>query len=301
MLSISQKVLSFELGEELVKEIKKYTIQNELTRFMFYSSVVSWIICHKYERENLVIGTLDANRDHIDISNQIGFFANTLPILMDIDHNHFETYINHKKQHIIDAFDHKEYPFDLLVDAIQPIKNGSRLPFFDIMVIVQNIEYEIQNREHLSGQYFKKEYAKGDMIFEFINENNCRILYDSTTYKQSTIEDIISKIKYFLNQKFITKNKKVNMSELKAKKVDQELLDKIQAQVYDMLKEILPNKIIGLNDNFFELGGSSMDLMGLVIKISEEFQVSIGVEEIIEDITIFNLSKIIIEKTISNG
>ena len=290
------ETITFDISPELNTKIDVLLKNKKVTFFTFLYSIVSWVLCHRDNRKSIVIGTLDSNRDYPDLKNQIGFFANTIPIQINVENN-FDEFLMDCKKTIIDCFDNKEIPFDLIVSEIRPDRNGSRLPFFDVMLIVQDELIAGTESNNVEGNYFDKPYSKTDIIFEFISKTKCQVHYDNLLFKTETINGIIESISDFLYQKLLTTNKHIDMNKINSANQKSEIsISEIQIGVHRIIIEKTPNKIIGLNDHFFEAGGSSLDLLSIIISLSNEFNIDIDISEIIENLTITNISQIIYNK-----
>jgi len=64
-----------------------------------------------------------------------------------------------------------------------------------------------------------------------------------------------------------------------------------EEKLVQIWEEILQKEKIGINDNFFELGGHSLNVIQIVSRISNVFQVKINIQSIFKDPTIKNLSE----------
>jgi tyrocidine synthetase-3 len=120
---------------------------------------------------DILIGTPVSGREHIDLENQIGFYANTLVLRNYIDDSDsFNTLYERVKGVILEAFKHQHYPFDHLVDEIDVHRNLSRNVIFDIFISTQNsILDDIPNSctEKIVIQDLGNSVCKFDLSFEF--------------------------------------------------------------------------------------------------------------------------------------
>jgi amino acid adenylation domain-containing protein len=80
-----------------------------------------------------------AGRDHPDLENQIGFFINTLVLRSHLDGAQpFTTFLQQVRETAMAAYAHQDYPFDQLVQDLNPPRDPSRNPLFDVMLVLQN-------------------------------------------------------------------------------------------------------------------------------------------------------------------
>lgn len=109
------------------------------TRFMVLMALVKTLLFRRTGQSDIVVGTPAAGRTHPDLSNQVGFFVNTLALRDRIDGTRgFEELLQQVKRTTLSAFDHQDYPFDRLVDELAPARDVSHAPLFDVMVVLHN-------------------------------------------------------------------------------------------------------------------------------------------------------------------
>ncbi|MEG6719152.1 condensation domain-containing protein, partial [Pseudomonas aeruginosa] len=70
----------------------------------------------------------------------IGMFVNSLAICNDIDTDaNVNDVINTIKDNMMEAYDHQYYPFDRVVEVVNPDRNLSTTPFFQTMFNYLNV------------------------------------------------------------------------------------------------------------------------------------------------------------------
>ena len=97
-------------------------------------------------RSETVIGSPTAGRRHADLSSTIGMFVNTLALKNHIQpHETFTDFLLRVKENTLEAFENQDYPFEELVEQVSVTRDVSRNPLFDIMFVLQNMDFpEIQ-------------------------------------------------------------------------------------------------------------------------------------------------------------
>ncbi len=104
---------------------------------LFVGLLTIWkILLYRYTGQtDITIGNIIAGREHPDLSNQIGFYVNTLAIRNKINPaTSFAKFCDEVKTNTLDAYAHQMYPFDKIVEDLQRHRDTSRNPIFDILV-----------------------------------------------------------------------------------------------------------------------------------------------------------------------
>jgi hypothetical protein len=109
------------------------------TLFMGLVAAVKALL-HRYTgAPEIIVGTPVAGRDHVDFEPLIGLFINTLVLRDTVDGGTpFADLLASVARNAGEAFDHADYPFDLLVSDLALDRDLGRSPIFDVMIILQN-------------------------------------------------------------------------------------------------------------------------------------------------------------------
>jgi amino acid adenylation domain-containing protein len=89
--------------------------------------------------QDILVGTPIANRTERSIEDLIGFFVNTLVLRSDLSGD--PTFLELlERVHVtaLDAYEHQDLPFERLVDELQPVRDPSRNPIFQVVFAMQN-------------------------------------------------------------------------------------------------------------------------------------------------------------------
>ncbi|MEO6870151.1 MAG: HAD-IIIC family phosphatase, partial [Ginsengibacter sp.] len=135
MLSFLGESLHSTIPESLAQNLHKLATGHNMSLNNLLFSLYALLVSQYCEQDDVVIGSLSSGRSHSDIENLIGAFINFLPVRISLDEELtlFE-FLEKSNQSLIEAYNHQDYPFDLMVSELVKQRDFSRNPFFDTMV-----------------------------------------------------------------------------------------------------------------------------------------------------------------------
>jgi len=103
-------------------------------------------------QQDLTVGTTTSGRSDSAFTRVVGYFVNTLPIRSKMaDGATFADYLAHVKSRTLEAIEHQDYPFPLLVDRLNPRRDTGRLPICSVMFGLQKPQ-QFQNAARLFSE-----------------------------------------------------------------------------------------------------------------------------------------------------
>lgn len=130
---------TLKLPAPTVAKLKAIGNAQHCTLFMTMLAVFA-VLLHRYTDEHdLVIGTPIANRGRSELEPLIGFFLNTLALRVDASGDpSFTEFLKRVREVTLGGFAHQDLPFEVLVKELQPSRNLSANPLFQVMFVLQN-------------------------------------------------------------------------------------------------------------------------------------------------------------------
>ncbi|MEH2195511.1 MAG: non-ribosomal peptide synthase/polyketide synthase, partial [Nostoc sp.] len=129
----------FALSVELTQKLTKLSQEQGCTLFMTLLAAYDTLLYRYTEQSDILVGTPIANRNHSEIEGLIGFFVNTLVLRTDLSGNpSFSELLTRVREMSLGAYSHQDLPFEMLVEALQPERDLSHTPLFQVMFVLQN-------------------------------------------------------------------------------------------------------------------------------------------------------------------
>ena len=109
------------------------------TLFMTLLGAFQTLLSRYSGQEQVCVGTPIAGRNRSEIEGLIGFFVNTLVLRGDLSDNpSFAEFLGRVRETTLGAYAHQDLPFEQLVEHLQPERDLSRTPLFQVMFAFQN-------------------------------------------------------------------------------------------------------------------------------------------------------------------
>jgi len=132
-----------ELSRELTRNLELFGHQRRATLFMTLLSAFMVLMKRYAGKDDIAVGTPIANRKGKEIEDLIGFFVNMLVMRADLSGDPtFEELLTEVSSRAAEAYDHQDLPFEKLVEELEPERDLSRNPLFQVAFVVQNVPYE---------------------------------------------------------------------------------------------------------------------------------------------------------------
>lgn len=221
---------TFEINTKLVEQLSSMAYQQNATLFMSLLSSLYVFIYRYTGQQDLIVGTPVSGRSHLDLKSIVGFFVNTLPLRSFIDpSDNFAQLLSKTRTDVLEAFEHQDYPFDLLIDKLKLKRDTSRSPLFNINVAFQNFELNEDANNVMKDLKAKRlpldhHSCKWDLEFEFIKQSDGSILafleYYQGIYSEEMIQIILENFLSLLESIANSPNDHIDLLRMKHESVN---------------------------------------------------------------------------------
>ncbi|HEY0172460.1 MAG TPA: MupA/Atu3671 family FMN-dependent luciferase-like monooxygenase [Pyrinomonadaceae bacterium] len=184
---------------EVTQRLRKLCQQERVTSFMALLGLFG-LLLHRYTgQEDIVVGTPIAGRQQEETEPLIGFFLNNLAVRMRLKpRESFRGLLAQVREVCLGAYAHQDLPFEKLVEELQPERNMSHAPIFQVMFILQTASPEASGKSdgglQMSNLGSNSGTSKFDLTLSIV-EGRERIAgmmeYNKELYDAATIERAI--------------------------------------------------------------------------------------------------------------
>ena len=130
----------FDLPKGLAEKINTLRRQQGVTLFMTLLAAFKVLLYRYTGQTDFEVGTPIANRTRPELEGLIGFFVNTLVLRTDMSGDPgFVEFLGRVRETTLGAYDHQELPFEKLVEVLNPVRDMSYSPLFQVMFVLQNM------------------------------------------------------------------------------------------------------------------------------------------------------------------
>jgi hypothetical protein len=120
----------FSLDSAVVSGVRALAREENSTLFMVLLAAYKVLLSRLTGETDVVVTTSVAGRSHASLDDLIGFFVNNLVLRTDLSGElSFREVVQRVRQTVLDAQDHQDLPFDMLVAAVRPPRRPHQTPF----------------------------------------------------------------------------------------------------------------------------------------------------------------------------
>ncbi|MBL0743086.1 condensation domain-containing protein [Chryseolinea lacunae] len=243
---------SFALNEQLSASVKDFCTKQNSTLFNYLQAIVKVLLSKYSDQVEISIGTPVASRDHRDLENQIGFYVNYMVLLDDVDDNlKFSDFLSQVKRTTMEAHTHHLYPYDLLVEDMEPYVEAGRNPLYDVMVVMETDEIVLgtpaANRDAfhaLTVSDYKVAYPVSKLDITFFFRVDCEITIDIEYRTDLFFESSIDKM---AEDFAVLVRTSVDQPRIAVKKLKRELFSSTQLDEHARFEESIA---MAISDDF---------------------------------------------------
>lgn len=151
---------NFILPEALTQQLKTLSRAEDASLFMVLLAAFN-VLLHRYTGQtDICVGSPVANRNRVELEPLIGLFLNTLVFRTQLaGHLTFRQLLGQVRKTALEAYAHQDLPFERLVEVLQPVRDLSRSPLFQVMFAMQPPPQQVLQPADLTVQLVESEQS----------------------------------------------------------------------------------------------------------------------------------------------
>ncbi|WP_373528142.1 amino acid adenylation domain-containing protein [Nostoc sp.] len=227
----------FQIDKDLSSQLITFSQKSGVTLFMTLLTAYA-VLLHRYSgQDDICIGSPFANRNRQELESLIGFFANTLVLHTNLaDRPSFHELLGRVREITMEAYAHQDYPFEMLVEALQPQRDLSHTPLFQVTFILQDISTSPVDLSGLTVTSLPTETTTTKFDLTLLVENTAAGLvsvweYNTDLFSASTIERMAGHFQTLLAGIVANPEKKISQLPLLTEIEQRQLLEWNNTQV----------------------------------------------------------------------
>ncbi len=132
---------SCKLSVELTQKLKDFSCDRQITLYTILLAAFQTLLYRYTEQEDVLVGSPTSGRNRAAWAGLVGYLVNPVVLRANFAANPtFEEFLNQVRQTVLDAFEHQDYPFSLLIERLVPVRDSSRSPLFQVMFVLQKAQ-----------------------------------------------------------------------------------------------------------------------------------------------------------------
>lgn len=202
-MSFTGQTLRFAIDRDLTGKVNQLAREYGATQYMVLLTAYTILLAKYSGQEDIIVGTPVAGRNHADLDKIVGMFINSLVMRnFPLPAKSVSAFLKEVKETAFAAFNHQDYPFEMIVDKLRLPRDLSRNPIFDTMFALHNFYLPHTGESGLvtgGSQEFENTAIQFDLqlqAYEVGDHYRCTLEFSTALFKRESMERFIT---HYLN------------------------------------------------------------------------------------------------------
>jgi natural product biosynthesis luciferase-like monooxygenase protein len=193
----------FSLSEAVSEGLRKLSRRCGVTLYMTLLAAFQILLARYSGQEDISVGTPIAGRNRVEMEGLIGFFVNQLVMRTRLNGDPtFVEVLERVREVALEAYTHQDVPFEKLVEELQPERDLSRSPLFQVMFALQNVSAQSALTQQRAANTTQTSIgtARFDLMLSMTDSRqiNGSVEYNTDLFESATIERLFEHFKQLL-------------------------------------------------------------------------------------------------------
>ncbi|MCK5231102.1 MAG: AMP-binding protein, partial [Desulfobulbaceae bacterium] len=195
---------SLVLSPKISKALNQLSQREGVTLYMTLLAAFSVLLHHYTNQEDIIVGSPIANRNRPEVEGLIGFFVNMLVMRSNVSVDmSLRDVLAHVRETALGAYEYQDLPFEKLVEALDPERNMSHTPLFQVTFALQSTSMLPKTLGDMALGFIpvKLQNTRFDLevdVWEGQEELTVRFIYNVDLFDAATINRMIQQYKSVL-------------------------------------------------------------------------------------------------------
>lgn len=309
--------LLVRMPSELIGRLDALARAERASLFMVLLAAFQALLARYSHTTDVCVGAPVAGRSRPECEPMIGYFVNSLVMRGDLAGNpSLLECLTRTRTVVLDAFQHQDVPFDLLVERLRPERSASHAPLFQTMFALQEPAGEGFGLQGLDVRFDETagDSAKFDLTVVMWPEPDAFVTafeYATDLYDPGTIEGLAEDFQSVLATVAADPGVRLDDIHLSHVRCPLPVLTSaaevspprhVEARtatehfLLGLWVDLLERDRVGVLDDFFDLGGHSFLVMRAVSRIRRALGISIPASAVFQARTVAALAQMLDER-----
>ncbi len=314
------------LPTALAESLRSFVKRESITAFTLMLACFKALLFHYSGQSDIIVGSPIANRNE-ETEGLIGPFASPIALRSDLSGDpSFRDFVAQLVEVILDAFAHKDIPFERVLEEIDARPVKGRNPIFQFYFYYQVAFLQAQEIDGLKitplttvGMGTNCELQLG--FIERPSGVSATLEYNAHLFDESTMRRLLQHFHILLEQALASPDQPISkllaplqaiplIESAKPEPQPESLLaiepvaletgkgfgvprDEIEIELVRIWQELFPNHQVSVTANFFDIGGHSLLASRLLLQIESTFRKKFTLSTLFEAPTIQHLAALL--------
>ena len=201
-------ILITDIDENVFQPFRAFCLSRGASVYDGIMALTNVMLCKYSGQNDIIIGSPNAGREHLEYESIIGLFLNTVALRNTIDTEEtFEQFLDRVKENNREAFSNLAYPFESLIEELYQREGWNRGNLFNVWLTLQNLDtVRIPLEKGHSDLTFKHreqdvEHAQFDLVFAFTEKEQgieLALTYDTDMFEKDFVEQLTHNLTYVM-------------------------------------------------------------------------------------------------------
>jgi thioesterase domain-containing protein len=295
------------LPRELTDRVESLGSREKVTSFTVMLAAFQMLLRRHCGRDDVFVGTALARRASVKLEPVIGLFINPLVLRTDLSGDpSFLDLLARVRETVLGAFANQDVPFERVVDAVQPKRDPSRHPVFQVNFLFQRDFVQPFSASGLTLTAIPSVspgaiYDLNFFLVERAEGWRASCEYNTDLYDLGTIRRLLGQFQSLLEG--VTADPGRRLSEFlppPADRPDQPAAgpaasyvaprDAVEAQLAQLWEKVLGVTGVSVTADFFDVGGHSLLAARLLARVEKAFGNRLSLAALLQSPTIESLA-----------